>query len=85
MGSILSDIAVVAPPKAPTHTKHTHWPDDNAPNQLTVVQVLIDPVDQNDWDAILTLDLPASRTDNRVALRFDGAPKILMGTDALWC
>ncbi len=51
--------------------KHTHWSDDNAPNQLTVAQVLIDPADQNDWEVTFTIDLAASRTENRVVLRFD--------------
>jgi superfamily II RNA helicase len=51
--------------------KHTHWSDDNAPGELTVAQMLIDPADQNDWEATFTIDLAASRAENRVVLRFD--------------
>jgi len=56
--------------------KHTHWSDDNPPNQLTVSQVLIDPADQNDWEATFTIDLAASRTENRVVFRIDGVQPI---------
>ncbi|MFT3866940.1 MAG: DUF3516 domain-containing protein [Nibricoccus sp.] len=56
--------------------KHTHWSDNNPPNQLTVSQVLIDPADQNDWEAIFTIDLAASRSESRVVLRFDSVQAI---------
>jgi superfamily II RNA helicase len=56
--------------------KHTHWSDNNPPNQLTIAQVLIDPADQNDWEATFTIDLAASRSENRVVLRFEGVQPI---------
>jgi len=56
--------------------KHTHWSDDNQPNQLTVAQVLIDSADQNDWECSFTIDLAASRAENRVVFRFDGVQPI---------
>jgi len=52
--------------------KHTHWSDDNAPGELSIAQMLIDPADQNDWEATFAVLLPQSRSENRVVLRFDG-------------
>jgi len=56
--------------------KHTHWSDDNAPGELTVAQMLIDPADQNDWEVTFTVLLAPSRAENRVVLRFNGVRSI---------
>jgi len=56
--------------------KHTHWSDDNAPGELSVAQMLIDPADQNDWEVTFTVLLAPSRAENRVVLRFDGVQSI---------
>ncbi|MFT3780966.1 MAG: DUF3516 domain-containing protein [Nibricoccus sp.] len=57
--------------------KHTHWSDHNEPNQPTISQVLIDPADQNDWEATFTIDLAASRAESRVVLLFEGVHQIV--------
>jgi superfamily II RNA helicase len=51
--------------------KHTHWDNDASPNRLNVAQVMIDPADQNDWEARFMVDLDASRAENRVVFQFD--------------
>jgi len=56
--------------------KHTHWSDDNAPGELGVAQMLIDPADQNDWEVTFTVLLAPSRAENRPVLRFDGVRAI---------
>ncbi len=56
--------------------KHTHWSEDNLPNQLTVFQVLTDPADQNDWQCTFTIDLALSRVENRVAFSFENVQPI---------
>jgi len=62
--------------------KHTHWSEENeTPNatggkQWTVAQVLIDAEEQNDWEATFTIDLAASRTENRAVVSFVGVAAI---------
>jgi superfamily II RNA helicase len=61
--------------------KHTHFEslDDtplNARSAWPVAQVLADPESLNDWEATFTIDLTASRTENRPVLVFDSAHEI---------
>jgi len=57
--------------------KHTHWSED-APGspEWQVAQVLVDPADQNDWEARFTVSIAASRAENRAVLRFAAAAPI---------
>jgi superfamily II RNA helicase len=57
--------------------KHTHWSED-APGspEWQVAQVLVDPADQNDWEARFTVSIAASRAENRAVLRFNGTAPI---------
>jgi hypothetical protein len=52
-------------------TKHTHWTGDSAEGEWTVAQMLIDPAEQNDWEATFTVLLAQSRAENRAVIRFD--------------
>ena len=62
--------------------KHTHWSVENETptatggKQWTVAQVLIDAAEQNDWEATFTVDLAASRTENRAVVSFGGVEPI---------
>jgi superfamily II RNA helicase len=61
--------------------KHTHFEslDDtplNARSVWPVAQVLADPESLNDWEATFTIDLSASRTENRPVLVFDSVHEI---------
>ncbi len=61
--------------------KHTHFEshDDtplNARSVWPVAQVLADPESLNDWEASFTIDLPASRLENRPVLTFDSVHEI---------
>jgi hypothetical protein len=61
--------------------KHTHFEslDDtplNARSVWPVAQVLTDPESLNDWEATFTIDLTASRTENRPVLAFDSVHEI---------
>ena len=50
---------------------------ESAPGkQWTVAQVLIDAEEQNDWEATFTVDLAASRTENRAVVCFNGVAPI---------
>jgi superfamily II RNA helicase len=65
--------------------KHTHFEslDDtplNARSAWPVAQVLADPESLNDWEATFTIDLAASRLENRPVLAFDSVQEI--GTDS---
>ena len=57
--------------------KHTHWSEEHETptatggKTWTVAQVLIDADDHNDWEATFTVDLTASRTENRAVLTFN--------------
>ncbi len=53
--------------------KHTHGLDNTAPGapEWSLAQVLIDPAEQNDWEAAFTVSLADSRRLNRPILRFD--------------
>jgi hypothetical protein len=56
--------------------KHTHWSEENETptatggKTWTVAQVLIDAEDHNDWEATFTIDLTASRAENRAVVAF---------------
>ncbi len=62
--------------------KHTHWSEENETptadggKQWSVAQVLIDATEQNDWEATFTVDLAASRTENRAVVSFGGVAPI---------
>ncbi len=53
--------------------KHTHWIDDTPANaaEWSVAQVLIDPEEQNDWEAAFIVSMPDSRAQQRAVLRLD--------------
>jgi hypothetical protein len=55
--------------------KHTHWDESDA-KEWRIAQVLVDPEEQNDWEAVFTVSLEASRIESRAALRFDGVGPI---------
>ena len=56
--------------------KHTHWSEEHETptatggKTWTVAQVLIDAEEHNDWEATFTVDLTASRAENRAVLTF---------------
>lgn len=56
--------------------KHTHWDETETAGQWSVVQVLIDPDEQNDWEARFSVDLAASRAANRAVVAFSGVVPI---------
>jgi len=48
----------------------THWVEESrAAGEWTVAQVLVDPEELNDWEVGFTVDLNASRAENRAVLR----------------
>lgn len=47
-----------------------------SPGEWRIAQVLIDPADLNDWEARFVLDLPATRSTGRIALRLDTLAEI---------
>ena len=54
--------------------KHTHFADTTGeglagPDEWEVAQVLVDPADANDWEAVFVVSLTASRTENRAVVR----------------
>jgi hypothetical protein len=49
--------------------KHTHWTETSA-EQWTVAQMLADGQGLNDWEAVFTVPLAESRTENRAVIRF---------------
>lgn len=50
--------------------KHTYWNVDTDARQWNVAQVLVDPADWNDWEVRFSVDLAASRQENRAVLIF---------------
>ncbi|MBS0633152.1 MAG: DUF3516 domain-containing protein [Verrucomicrobia bacterium] len=48
--------------------KHTHWSDDTA--AANIAQVLVDDEEHNDWEATFTVDVAASRAENRAVVQF---------------
>ncbi|HYP16016.1 MAG TPA: DUF3516 domain-containing protein, partial [Opitutus sp.] len=56
--------------------KHTHWDEDGGAGEWEVAQVLVDPEEQNDWEATFVVSLSESRTQNRPMLRFGGVRPI---------
>ena len=63
--------------------KHTHADESDAA-VWPLAQMLVDPEDQNDWEATFTLSLPESRAENRPVIRFTGvravgAPEPIVG------
>ena len=51
--------------------KHTHTDESDAA-VWQLAQMLVDPDDQNDWEASFSLSLVESRAENRPVLRFTG-------------
>jgi hypothetical protein len=51
--------------------KHTHTDESDAA-VWPLAQMLVDPADQNDWEATFSLSLPESRAGNRPVFRFTG-------------
>jgi len=52
---------------------HTHWVEESrVTGEWTVAQVLVDPEEVNDWEIEFTVDLAASRAENRAVLRGAG-------------
>ncbi len=49
--------------------KHTHWTEESV-GQWTVAQMLADAEGLNDWEAVFTVPLAESRTENRAVIRF---------------
>jgi hypothetical protein len=56
--------------------KHTHWTEEPAAGTWQVAQVLIDADEANDWEVAFTVDLAASRAQNRAVLRCEGVAPI---------
>ena len=63
----LSEAAPASNAQSPAAPAHKHW---------TIAQVLIDAEEQNDWEATFTVDLSASRTENRAVVAFVGVAPI---------
>ena len=58
-------------------TANTHFEEaEPAAAEWRIAQVLIDPAEQNDWEARLVLDLPATRATGRLALRLETLAEI---------
>lgn len=51
---------------------NTTWAEVGVVSDWDVAQMLIDPDDQNDWQALFRIDWPASRTGHRAVLSFVG-------------
>ena len=62
-----SEAAPASNAQSPTAPARKHW---------TIAQVLIDAEEQNDWEATFTVDLSASRTENRAVVAFVGVAPI---------
>jgi len=56
-------------------SKHTHWDESDA-KDWRVAQVLVDPEEQNDWEAAFAVSLDTSRIENRAVLRFEDVRRI---------
>jgi hypothetical protein len=56
---------------------HTHI--DEVGDTWTIAQVLIDPAEENDWEARFTLSLAMARAENRVMLVWEGLGPIASG------
>ncbi|PTY05785.1 DUF3516 domain-containing protein [Opitutaceae bacterium EW11] len=54
--------------------KHTHWNLDTSPWEIA--QVLVDPADQNDWEARFSVPLDASRAQARPVVRWEGISRV---------
>jgi hypothetical protein len=51
--------------------QHTHWTEGGQPGSdepWTVAQTLVDSEGLNDWEAVFTVAIPASRAAGRVVL-----------------
>ena len=59
--------------------KHTHWEENADADEWSVAQVLVDPAEQNDWEANFTVLMAKSRAENRAVLRFEGVHAIGSG------
>jgi len=51
-------------------TKHTHWDESENLDAWTVSQMLIDYEGHNDWEAVFSVSLPESRSENRAVVKF---------------
>lgn len=55
--------------------KHTHFDEEDSAT-WRVAQVLVDPEDLNDWEAVFTVSVADSRTQNRPVITFESAGPI---------
>lgn len=51
--------------------QNSHWDESSAPDFWRLSQVLVDPASFNDWEAVFSVDLPASRSAQRAVLRLE--------------
>ncbi len=51
---------------------HTHIDEESVPGEWRIAQVLVDALDQNDWELRLAVPLAESRAAMRPVLRFEG-------------
>lgn len=56
--------------------QHTHWDEAGNATEWNVAQVLVDAAGLNDWEARFTVNLAASRAENRAVVRFEGVSAI---------
>lgn len=56
--------------------RHTHWDEAGTAGEWRVAQVLIDPQEQNDWEARFIVPLAEARTQNRAVVRFESVAAI---------
>jgi len=59
--------------------KQTHWAEDSSAGELNVAQMLVDPLEQNDWEVTFTVMLAESRAENRPVLRLDAVRPVGVG------
>lgn len=55
---------------------HSHWDETDAPRSWRLSQVLVDPVGDNDWEAVFRVDLAASMVQQRAVLRLETVQQI---------
>jgi hypothetical protein len=63
-------------PEARNH-KHTYITQDDAADVWTVAQVLVDPEDLNDWEAVFTIDKALAREAGKPILKLIGVAPIV--------
>ncbi len=62
--------------------KHTHWVETEAgAGEWTVAQMLVDAEGRNDWEAVFSVLLAASRAENRAVVRLVAVRPLTAGTE----